>query len=138
MKRGPKRLTPAEKEARGTARPHRDGDLIEVVEPNALPQQPAWLTAEGEEIWQDDLGRVIASRIVTERDSTAFGNYCNLQGMIVRCWRKGEAPPITALVEARRLQEVFGIAGARSRIQSKGGGAPGGSGNPFLRNGARR
>ena len=138
MQRGPKRLTPAEKEARGTSRPHRDAGVVEVIEPNALPQQPTWLTAEGEEVWQDDLGRVVSSKIVTERDSTAFGNYCNLQGMVVRCWRKGEAPPITALVEVRRLQEVFGIAGARSRLQLKGSGAPGGSTNPFLRNGARR
>jgi hypothetical protein len=138
MNRGPKRQTPGEKAAKGTLRKHRDGDVIEVVEPNALPSQPTWLTPEGEEIWQDDLGRVIASRIVTERDSTAFGNYCNLQGMIVQCWKKGEAPPVTALVEVRRLQEVFGIAGARSRMTSKGAGGPQGAGNPFLRNGARR
>ncbi len=138
MNRGRKPLSPSEKQARGTFQPVRDERKVEVVEPNALPSQPTWLTAEGEEIWQDDLGRVIASRIVTERDSTAFGNYCNLQGMIVQCWKKGEAPPITALVEARRLQEVFGIAGARSRLQVKGAGAPEGAGNPFLRNGARR
>jgi hypothetical protein len=57
--------------------------------------------------------------------------------MINKCWRTGEAPPVTALIEVRRLQELFGIAGARSRLQVKGAGAAGGGGNPFLRNGAR-
>ena len=137
MNRGPKPQLPSEKAARGTLRKHRDGDVIEVVEPNALPMQPDWLTAEGQEVWQDDLGRVIASKLATERDSTAFANLCNLQGMIVKCWRAGEAPPVTALVEVRRLQELFGIAGARSRLRVKGMGTNEGT-NPFSRNGSRR
>lgn len=134
MKRGPKPLTPSEKEARGTVQPVRDRDRVQLVEPAAMPVMPEWLTAEGQEVWLDDLGRVQASRLVTERDSTAFGNYCNLQGMIVRCWRAGkEAPPITALAEARKMMELFGIGGARSRVSVKGGDS--GEANPFKRNG---
>lgn len=137
MKRGPKPLTPAEKEARGTVQPVRDRDRTQIIEPHALPVMPDWLTAEGQEVWLDNIGRVMANRLVTERDSTAFGNFCNLQGMIVRCWRAGkEAPPITAIAEARKQMELFGIGGAKSRVSVKGDG--GGATNPFARNGARK
>jgi len=136
MKRGPKAQLPSEKVARGTYQPIRDANRVEIVEPNSMPQRPTWLTAEGEEVWLDDIGRVQPGKLVTERDSTAFANYCNMQGMIVRCWRSGEAPPITAVAEVRKQQELFGIAGAKSRVQIKTDG--GESGNPFARNGTKR
>ncbi|RUT32635.1 hypothetical protein EMQ25_05670 [Arsenicitalea aurantiaca] len=136
MQRGPKRLPPSEKKAKGTFQKSRDGHVVEVIEPNAMPMRPQWLTAEGEEVWLDDLGRVQANRLVTEKDSTAFGNYCNLQGMIIKCFRAGEAPPITAMAEVRKLQELFGIGGAKTRLQIKGL-EKGGTGNPFARNGSR-
>jgi hypothetical protein len=135
MNRGPKRQLPSEKRAKGTYQPVRDANVVEVVEPTAMPLQPDWLSAEGQEVWQDDIGRVLSSRLVTERDSTAFANYCSLQALIVKCWRAGEAPPVAALVEARKMQELFGIAGARSRLQVK---PEGGKSNPFARNGARK
>lgn len=134
MKRGPKPQLPSEKRARGTFQPVRDGNRVEVIEPAAMPMRPEWLTAEGEEVWLDDVGRVTAGRLITEKDSTAFANYCNMQGMIIRCWRKNEAPPITAVAEVRKQQELFGIGGAKSRLGVKGGNDKG-SANPFARNG---
>ncbi len=134
MKRGPKPLLPSEKEARGTLQPVRDSHKVEIVEPSSMPQMPDWLSAEAQEIWLDDIGRVTASRLVTERDTSAFANYCSLQASIVKCWKAGEVPPITALAEARKLQEIFGIAGARSRVQVR---PEAGAGNPFARNGRR-
>lgn len=134
MKRGPKPQLPSEKRARGTFQPVRDGNRVEVIEPNAMPMRPTWLTAEGEEIWLDDVGRVQPGKLVTEKDSTAFANYCNLQGLIVKCWKAGEAPPITAIAEVRKQQELFGIGGAKSRMVLRGGDDKG-SGNPFARNG---
>jgi phage terminase small subunit len=134
MQRGPKRQLPSEKRARGTFQPVRDANTIEIIEPNAMPQMPDWLSAEAQEIWLEDLGRVTANRLVTEKDTTAFANYCALQALIVQCFRKGEAPAITALAEVRKLQELFGIGGAKSRLQVK---SAGGSGNPFKRNGSR-
>jgi hypothetical protein len=136
MQRGPKRQLPSTKREKGTFQPSRDGHVVEIIEPSAMPMRPAWLTAEGEEVWLDDIGRVEASKLVSEKDSTLFANYCNLQGMIVRCWRKGEAPPITALMETRKLQELLGIGGAKSRLQVKAGDQAGG--NPFRNNGRRR
>ena len=137
MKPGPKSKTVAEKAAQGTLRKCRERDTIQFIEPSALPEQPDWLTVEGQEVWQDDISRVNAHMLATEKDSTSFANYCNLQGMIVRCWRTGEAPPVTALAEVRKLQELFGIGGARSRAQKAGGGASAPATNPFLKNGKR-
>lgn len=135
MKRGPKALLPSEKEARGTFQPCRDAGKVEVVEPNSMPLKPDWLTAAGEEVWIDDIGRVGHGHLVTERDSTMFANYCNLQGAINLAWRAGEVPPAAHLMEARKMAEQFGIFGAKSRL--KVGGSDGPSGNPFARN-ARR
>ena len=91
MKRGPKPDLPAERIARGTLSPSA-APGVELIEPHAMPAQPDWLTAEGEEIWMDDIGRVTASRMATEKDSTQFANYCNLQGAINKAWREGECP----------------------------------------------
>lgn len=136
MKRGRKPDLPSVKEARGTLQKCRDANRVEVIEPDALPAQPDWLTTAGEEIWQDDIGRVAQGKLVNERDSTMFGNYCNLQGAIVLAWRAGEVPPAAHLVEARKMAEQFGIFSAKSRMGNKGDGAAGTS-NPFAKNGKR-
>ncbi len=135
MKRGPKAELPSVKLRRGTHQPCRDAGRIELIEPDALPVQPDWLTDDGRQIWLDDIGRISAHRLASESDSTVFANYCNLQGAIVRAWRSGAVPPAAHLMEARKVAEQFGIFGAKSRVKSGGDGAS--SGNPFARNGRR-
>lgn len=115
MKGGRKRLHPAEKLARGTLRPSREIDASGFIDATGLPARPEWLTAAGECVWIDEVGRVGLNRLADERDSTAFGNFCNLQGAINLCWRSGEVPPAAHLMEARRMAEQFGLFGARSR-----------------------
>jgi len=134
MQRGPKAQLPSEKKAKGTFQPSRDGSRMQVIEPMSTPQQPDWLSSEAQEIWLDDVGRV---KLATESDSTLFANYCSLQGGIVKALRHGsEMPPISAFAEARKMQEVLGIGGARSRVGvAPDGGNPG---NVFARNGGRR
>jgi hypothetical protein len=134
MKPGPKKSVPSQKIQRGTYQPCRDGEVVELVEPGALPQQPDWLTPEGEEIWQDDVGRVDSSRLATEKDSTGFAVYCNLMGGIVKAFRGGEMPPVAAIAEARKMAEMFGIFGAKSRLK---GAREEADRNPFKRNGRR-
>ena len=133
MKRGPKPQLPEIKRQRGTYRPCRDnGPKIELAAPGDLPQKPNWLTAAGEQVWIDDIGRVASVGLVTELDTTCFGTYCNLQGAAILVWRAGGVPPITALAEIRKLAEIFGIAGARSRIGTSGAGSEAAA-NPFSR-----
>jgi hypothetical protein len=130
MKPGAKPGLPSIRAERGTLRPDRgDMNLVELVAPDDMPQQPDWLTAAGEEVWMDDIGRVSANRLVSERDTTIFATYCNLQGANIMAWRNGEVPPIAALAEVRRLAELFGIASAKSRVVKLDKGGPGG--NPF-------
>jgi hypothetical protein len=135
MKRGRKPDLPSVKAARGTFQPCRDAGKVEVIEPVGRMLQPDWLTAAGEEVWMDDIGRVSHGRLVTERDTTMFANYCNLQGAINMAWRAGEVPPAAHLMEARKMAEQFGIFGAKSRV--KVGDDGGQSSNPFTRNGRR-
>jgi phage terminase small subunit len=66
--------------------------------------KPDWLTAAGEEVWMDDIARAAQMKLVSEADTTMFGNYCNLQGYIIMAWRKlasgdpeAVAPPIVAI-----------------------------------------
>jgi hypothetical protein len=134
---GRKRGQLSTKVERGTVRPYRDiaSEVIDpsLVAPNELPQRPDWLTPAGEEVWMDDIGRIAAGRLSGEADATMFGNYCNLQGAIIQAWRAlargvpdAKAPPPTALSEVRKLQEMLGIAGVKSRIVK---GAPTGGGS---------
>ena len=132
MKRGPKPLLPSTKEARGTFQPCRDVGKVELIEPDALPVRPDWLTAAGEEVWLDEVGRVASGRLVAERDSTMFAVYCNLLGAISMAWRAGEVPPAAHMMETRKMAEQFGLFGAKSRL--KIGGDNGQSQNPFARN----
>jgi len=135
MKRGPKKPTPAAKIARGTWRADRDAApllLPGIVAPSDLPQRPSWVTIEGDEIWEAWLGDALAVGMVATFDAITFGNLCNLQGAIASAWRAGEVPPAAHLVEARRLAELFGLAGPQSRVKSPTHG--GGRKNIFLTN----
>lgn len=116
MKRGRLPETPSTKLARGTIRPARDGQKCEVIVPAGLPQQPTWLTDAGQQEWLDAIARVAVGRIVTEADSALFGVLCNLMGSIGAAWQAGEVPPAAFLTEARRLSELFGLAGSKSRV----------------------
>jgi len=132
---GHKRQLPSELKAHGTYRADRDPGLVEVIEPESLPQRPDWLTSEGEEVWMDDVGRVSAHKLVSEKDTTQFAQYCNMTGACIRAWRSGEVPPVSAIAESRKMAELFGICGARSRLKVA---QPETSTNVFARNGRRR
>ncbi|MBP2229653.1 hypothetical protein J2847_002952 [Azospirillum agricola] len=107
-----------------------------MIEPDALPSKPDWLTAAGEEVWIDDIGRVTPDRLATEKDSTMFATYCNIVGAMAEAWRAGSVPPAAHIMEARKMAEQFGIFGRKSRL--KVGGDGGKTTNPFARNGVRR
>lgn len=130
MKGGHKPTPPSTKHARGTFRPDRDCGKIELIVPTALPQQPAWLTEAGQQEWLDMIGRVASTRLATEADSALLGTFANLLGAMAQAWQSGAAPPASYITEARRLAELFGIAGAKSRI---GAPPPKAEANPFAK-----
>jgi hypothetical protein len=128
-----RRLLPSEKRQRGTSRPDRDGHVIEfIVEPDSLPVEPEGLTEGGRSVWLD-LVPHCAGQLATARDSMLLGQLCNLVGACNTAWASGSAPPAAFLSELRKLSELFGLAGRRSRL----GVLPIGKlePNPFTRNG---
>jgi len=135
MKRGPKATPPAEKHARGTFQPSRDGVKTEILIAGSPPAQPDYLTPEAEIVWQEEIGRVMATG-VTEIDSSLFARYCSLEALIRKAFMGNEPPPAAFLTEARRMAELLGIAGRKSRV-GKVADDPTKSSNPFAKNGHR-
>ncbi len=129
MKRGTKADLPSVKALRGTSRPDRDGDKVEIILPDSLPVEPECLTVAGRSVWLDNIGRVAQTKLATELDSQMFGNFCNLQGAINEAWAMDSVPPAAHMSEARKMAEQFGIFGAKSRVIS--GQKSDVPGNPF-------
>lgn len=137
MQRGRKAESPVEKFARGTLQPCRDNGKTEIIVPGAPPAQPDYLTPEAIVVWQEEIGRVMATG-VAEIDSSLFARYCSLEALIRRAFAAGDTPPPAAyLTEARRMAELLGIAGRKSRV-GKVGDDPTKAINPFQRLGAGR
>jgi hypothetical protein len=131
MRRGPKPETPSVKANGGTFRPHRDQLKVEVVTPSALPVKPDWLSAAGELIWEENVDR--AAKIgVTAHDSVIFTIFCNLTGEIAQTVRAGKVVSVAAQTEVRRLAELLGMAGPKSRVITRNSPPEAGS-NPFAR-----
>lgn len=137
MKRGPKAEPPSSKLARGTFQPVRDGMKTELVVAGDPPIQPDYLTPEAIEVWQEQVGRVMAAG-VTEIDSALFARYCSLEALVRKAFNAGgEPPPAAYLTVCRQYEELLRIAGPKSRVGAGGkvdGAKPS---NPFARNGHR-
>ncbi|RKF23366.1 hypothetical protein D6851_02530 [Altericroceibacterium spongiae] len=136
MKRGRKAEPPASKAARGTLQPCRDDSKIEIIVADDPLRMPDYLTAEAELVWEEEHGRVMATGN-SETDSSLFARYCSLEAMIRKAFASGEPPPAAYLTEARRMAELLGIAGRKSRVASGGVVDGGKTSNPFKRNGNR-
>lgn len=134
MKRGPKPELATTKDQRGTSRPDRDAWKGTVVAAGDPPVVPDYLPAPAQEVWLEEIGRVMAAG-VCERDSSLFATYCATEAMARAAFKAGEPPPAAYLTELRRMRELLGIAGPRVRQGAKPDGAQ--SSNPFARNGNR-
>lgn len=115
MKRGRKPDLPSVKEARGTWRKDRDKQKLELITPTDPPIMPDYLTDAAIMVWQDEIGRVMQTG-AGDIDSSEFAAYCSLEASCRELFAEGKVPPITALSEARKKRELFGLAGPKSRI----------------------
>ena len=135
MKRGPKAEPPSAKWDRGTLQPVRDGVKTEIVVPGDPPAMPDYLTPGAIDVWQEEIGRVMASG-VAEVDSSIFARYCSLEALVRLAFQAGgEPPPAAYLTELRRCAELLGIAGRKSRVGKVTD--AGSTTNPFRANGRR-
>lgn len=136
MQRGRKAEAPSVKAARGTLRPFRDANKVEIIIPGSPPMMPDYLTPEAQDVWQEEIGRVMAAG-VTEVDSSLFARYCSLEALLRKAFRAGGEPPPAAYLTTQRQQaELLGIAGRKSRVGKVSDGASA-QANPFARNGPR-
>ena len=135
MNRGRKPEPRAVKASRGTLQPVRDGLRTEIIVSGDPPRMPDYLTPEAIDVWQENIGRVMATGN-TETDSDLFARYCSTEALVRAAFKEGgDPPPAAYLTTLRQMGEMLGIAGRKSRVGSK---APdGNSSNPFARNGAR-
>jgi hypothetical protein len=97
VKRGPK---PKQDTATGSA---------------SKPIMPDYLSAEAQDVWFEELERVVAHGINADHSST-FATYCSMEAACRALFSKGEVPRAAYLSEKRKLSELLGIAGLSGRI----------------------
>jgi phage terminase small subunit len=108
----------------------------ELLVPGSPPAMPDYLKPEAIDVWQEEIGRVMAAGVV-EIDSSLFARYCSLEALVRQAFNAGdEPPPMAALTVLRQYGELLGIAGRKSRV-GKVADDPTKTGNPFARNGSR-
>ncbi len=136
MQRGRKPEPRSVKTARGTLQPVRDGQKTEIIVPGDPPVMPDYLTAGAIDVWQEEIGRVMAAGIA-EIDSSLFARYCSLEALVRQAFTANTGPPPAAyLTVLRQYAELLGIAGRKSRV-GKVSDDPTKNSNPFARNGHR-
>lgn len=138
MQRGRKPDPPAVKASRlGKLPGTEDFGRQELVVPGSPPMMPEYLTPKAQIVWQEEIGRVMSVGVV-EVDSSLFARYCSLEALVRQSLEAGaEPPPAAYLTELRRMGELLGIAGRKSRVGGKVGDDPTKTTNPFARNGNR-
>lgn len=137
MQRGRKADAPGTKALRGTLQPVRDAGRTEMVVPGSPPAMPEYLTPRAIEVWQEEIGRVMAAGTV-EIDSSLFARYCSLEALVRQAFNTPDAdlPTAAYLTVLRQYAELLGIAGRKSRVGKVADGSTQ-SANPFARNGNR-
>src|SRR5689334_19172274 len=117
MNRGAKRLPPRLKVLTGSYRRDRDAHAVELGVTEGTPTPPAWLPPDAVAVWNETWPRVAGLKLVGKQDAGVFANYCALTAALARAWRGNTAPPPAALLsEHRKVSELLGLAGAKSRV----------------------
>jgi hypothetical protein len=116
MKPGRRIANPASKQLAGTYRKDRHDNIVELATPpRNVPVRPSYMTVEGRLIWDEELPRVIACG-VTEADSSLLARYCECEAAFRVAIMAGTPPQAATMTELRRMAELLGIAGLRSRL----------------------
>lgn len=141
MKPGPKKQPRAQKEARGTAQPCRDGprgrgSVVDAIVADAthVRLRPPELTPDVADVWAEYVDHASANG-VKQCDVDTFAEWCSMAA-ILRKARLMDAPaPASYVAQFRMLGELLGLAGPGSRVVTAGVEAA--KTNPFARNGRR-
>ncbi|WP_294196517.1 hypothetical protein [uncultured Sphingomonas sp.] len=124
MKSGRRVANPQHKQLQGTYRKDRHSDIAVTADPMPnTPVRPAYMSEEGKLVWNEEVTRVIACG-ATEADSSLFARYCEIEATFRMTVMSGEPPVASLLTELRRMGELLGIGGLRSRLAKTGTAAP--------------
>lgn len=80
---------------------------------------PDYLTAEAQDIWFEELERVVSHGVNANHSST-FATYCSMEAACRALFRQGEVPRAAYLSEKRKLSELLGIGGLSGRTTTGG------------------
>lgn len=75
---------------------------------------PDYLSREAQDVWFEEIERVIAHGVNADHSST-FATYCSLEAACRAIWNSGEVPRGAYLTEKRKLSELLGIGGLSGR-----------------------
>lgn len=121
MKTGRRITNPSPKMLAGTYRKDRHADIMGLAAPaRNEPVMPAYLTVGAKLVWNKEMRRVAACG-VTEADSSLFARYWECEAAFRIEVLAGGLPKSALLTELRRMAELLGIAGLRSRLARTGG-----------------
>lgn len=98
----------------GTERPDRAAP-VGVVLPtlDAVPAPVDWLpNAHATNEWRRLAPILVANKLLTEADLSAFGHLCALHGKMVQLWSAGESPTGHMVAQYNALAAAFGLSPA--------------------------
>lgn len=123
---------------RGTVQPCRSAsvDIIETLSP-ALSLTPPKLPDAVAEVWADYVALAVTHG-ARQCDAESFAEWCTMAANLRKAREADASAPASYVAQFRMLGELFGLAGPKSRVVQRAGGAEDGRPkNPFERNGAR-
>lgn len=133
-------VAPSQLQAAGTFRPDRHADRAEIeniggIQVVAPPTKPKWLSATAREVWDECIDDVMLARLANYKDRNTLALYCTAMAKVIDVVRGGDNPTAADIDCARKLAELFGIAGGKSRVVNKNAVEPEQPKNVFARNG---
>ena len=120
---GPSKTHPHLKAIAGTSRADREApESVALPSIEAVPKPVDWLpNAHAVKEWERLAPILVANKILSEADLSAFGHMCALHGKMVQLWAAGEAPTGHMVAQYNALAGAFGLSPAwRSKVKPSG------------------
>lgn len=121
MKTGRRIANPTAKQLAGTYRKDRHANIVPVTitATDNVPEAPTWLTDGAKDVWATDLAHAVACG-ATAIDSGMFALYAETMATFIADVKKGVATNAAFRSELRKMLELLGMAGAKSRLAKVG------------------
>lgn len=123
-KPGPKPESDVTKRLKGETRPSRmaaaalpTAVVMEFPVVDRVPEPPAWMNADGKELWRDVAPMLYAQKVLTKADLAALTHLCQLHGTIVKDFKRDVDVASSDLAQLRLYFAEFGLTpSSRTRV----------------------